>query len=73
MATLDRTVLDTWDVNDASDMVAAIEGAEEIVALEDGYLSFLYMTKGDANVSTVRLIKVDLGDSSFAYELELGA
>lgn len=70
MAALDRTEVDSWDVNDASDMVAAIEAAEEIVNKENGYLSFLVMTKQDMNVGKVRLIKIDLHDS-FAYELEL--
>lgn len=73
MATLDRTVLETWSVNDASDMFHAIEEAQELVEAEgeDAYLSFiLNMAEKGSNVDRVKLIKVDLTDS-FAYELEL--
>ena len=71
MTAMDREVIDTADINDASDMVAAIESFEETVAAEKGYLSFLYMSKQDKNVDKARLIKIELTDGSFVYEIEL--
>jgi predicted nicotinamide N-methyase len=69
---MDRTVLDTWPICDCSDIVTAIEAAQEIVDAEgdDAWLSFALMTKAYENVYEIKLVKIDLSDS-FAYELEL--
>lgn len=68
----DRKVLDSWDIYDVGDMINAIEAAQDMInAIPDGYLSFLYMRKGDKNVDNVKLIEITLSDKSLAYELEL--
>ena len=73
MATLDREIMSTWSINDVSDMLTAIEEAQEIVDSEgyDAHLSFiLNMAEKGQIINQVMLIKFDLTDS-FAYELEL--
>ena len=66
MATLDREIMSTWSINDVSDMLTAIEEAQEIVDSEgyDAYLSFiLNMAEKGQIINQVMLIKFDLTDS----------
>ncbi len=71
MAADQKTEMECWVVNEASDLATAIDAATELVAKENGYLSHVIAkTTGNA-VAMANLIKTELTDGSFNYEIEL--
>lgn len=72
---MDRETAKEWEIDDAEGLRDAIEEAIEAAASDHdgtiGEMVFYPPSANGANITKATLFKIDLGDSDFAFELEL--